>query len=66
MKKLLEEIELRDVLIGGGLLIFSIGVALIYRPAGVIAFGLGLYKLGYFGVPALADSHDVQSTTKKN
>jgi hypothetical protein len=47
---------LRDGLIYGGLAFLAAGAALVYRPAGLIALGLGLYVMGYFGLPPLRDT----------
>ncbi len=44
-------VELRDLLIFGGLFLLSHGVAMVYAPAAWMVFGAGVFAVGYFGLP---------------
>jgi len=48
-----KDIDFRDGLVFSGLLLLSIGVGAIRWPIGFIVFGVGLFIIGYFGLPNL-------------
>lgn len=52
LKSLAQAITLADCLFLVGLLVVSLGVGMVYPPAGVIVAGAGLMALGYLGSKA--------------
>lgn len=50
-----KQIELRDLLIFGGLSIASYGISSFSYPVALVVFGLGLFAVGYFGLPRVGN-----------